>query len=360
MPPVPGISVNGNQGVLLDPCALTGLVNLNDIMEHAPSTAVIGTDATVCRGQSTNLTVTISPDGTGNCYVVPPQFNVVYSDGTSTYRLKPYVSGTPIPVTPLVTTTYSLVTVTDCAGCPTTNLSGRPVITVDTNTVHIRVLLQGPWTGSGVNMNNYLILPDLYLPLVNPYGIPQIPASLPPTFFGSNTGMVDWVAVGVKSTATGTVAAGDWVPGLLKTNGWIVALDGVSNLPMPTVMYGTPYWLVVHQRNHLGVQSSTSNTPVAILCNIDYDFTDAMSKAYPNPWTTQAPMIQLGTSLFALYAGDADQSRGVFASDWALWYNFNGLLGYYGTDMNLDSSTDSYDTNTFWAPNNGKASQAIY
>jgi hypothetical protein len=358
MPPVPGVSVNSDQGILLDPCALTGLVNLNDTMKHAPNTATLGSDVTVCKGQGANLNVTISTDGTG-CST--QSYLVIYTDGTTTYSAGMHPSGTStfaLAPTPLVTTTYSLVSVTDCNGCSVTGLYGRPVVTVKLNTVNVRVLLQGPWTGSGVNMTNYLILPDLYLPGTEPYDLNTGPAgsdeSVATGFFTSNTGFTDWVAVGVRTTATGTVA---WQPGLLKQNGYIVDLNGTSALAMPTVLYGQTYYLVVHQRNHLGVQSATSGS-VNIACNLDYDFTDAMSKAYPNPWSNQAPMVQLATGVFGLFAADATHNHFISSSDWNLWLNFNGLLGYYGTDMNLDSSTDSYDTNTFWAPNNGKASQA--
>jgi Secretion system C-terminal sorting domain len=83
-----------------------------------PTVAFAGT-ATVCQGASTNLTVTIT-GGTS-------PYTVVYSGGT----LNSYVSGTNIPVTPAATTTYSLTSVTDAAGCPASLTgSGSPIVTV--------------------------------------------------------------------------------------------------------------------------------------------------------------------------------------------------------------------------------------
>lgn len=57
-------------------------------------------------------------------------YTVVYSDGTTNRTVGGYVSGTPIQVTPGVTTTYTIVSVTGANGCAGSGNSGSAVITV--------------------------------------------------------------------------------------------------------------------------------------------------------------------------------------------------------------------------------------
>ncbi len=57
-------------------------------------------------------------------------YTVVYSDGTTNRTVGGYVSGTPIQVTPGVTTTYTIVSVTGSNGCAGSGNSGSAVITV--------------------------------------------------------------------------------------------------------------------------------------------------------------------------------------------------------------------------------------
>ncbi|MCK7538029.1 MAG: hypothetical protein MZV63_47255 [Marinilabiliales bacterium] len=77
----------------------------------------------VCPGDAATLTVTIT---TGES-----PFTVVLSDGTTVAN---YLSGSPITVNPLVTTTYTISSVTDNNGCfvsaPHANLTGSATIDV--------------------------------------------------------------------------------------------------------------------------------------------------------------------------------------------------------------------------------------
>jgi trimeric autotransporter adhesin len=83
-----------------------------------PSTAVLAGTATICNGSSTNLTTTIT-GGTS-------PYTVVYSGGT----VNTYASGANIPVSPTITTNYTLTSVTDANGCTATTPSGTPSVTV--------------------------------------------------------------------------------------------------------------------------------------------------------------------------------------------------------------------------------------
>ncbi|MFN4198793.1 MAG: hypothetical protein ACK4FS_07190, partial [Flavobacterium sp.] len=97
------------------------------IASSAATSSVISGAATICLGESTNLQVQIS-GGTG-------PFNVLISDGSSTFSVENYTSNTPIEVTPDATTNYSLVSVTGADGCLSGSLSGSPTVTVQTPTL---------------------------------------------------------------------------------------------------------------------------------------------------------------------------------------------------------------------------------
>ena len=55
---------------------------------------------------------------------------MVYSNGTNSFTVNNYTSGSDIPVSPTTTTTYSLVSVTDAGSNAGTGNSGTPIITV--------------------------------------------------------------------------------------------------------------------------------------------------------------------------------------------------------------------------------------
>ena len=76
----------------------------------------------ICSGTSTSIGVTI----TGG---ISP-YTVVYSDGTNNYTVSNYQSGDNITVSPLVSTTYTLVSVTDANSMTGTGNSGTAVIQV--------------------------------------------------------------------------------------------------------------------------------------------------------------------------------------------------------------------------------------
>jgi len=104
-----------------------------------PVAAIVGT-ATICSGNSTPLTVTITGSGSG---VLSGPYSAVISDGSSTYNFNNFNSGDQYFVSPTTTKTYSLVSVQrssapTCAGTvnpatvlitvnqpPTTSNAGR-------------------------------------------------------------------------------------------------------------------------------------------------------------------------------------------------------------------------------------------
>lgn len=110
--------VRGEGGCITPgPCASI-TINVN----NGPSSAVLSGSNLICTGGSTNLQVAIT---NGNS-----PFTVVHTGGT----VSNYISGNSIAVSPLTTTTYTLLSVTDANGCTTAAISGNAVITVSPNT----------------------------------------------------------------------------------------------------------------------------------------------------------------------------------------------------------------------------------
>ena len=98
-------------------------------------TAIISGTNTICDGQSTDLTFTLT--GTGD-------FDIVYTDGTSNFNENGIIDGFTVSVSPATTTTYTLVSVldngTNCVG----TVSGSAVITVTPLPTAVISLAAGP------------------------------------------------------------------------------------------------------------------------------------------------------------------------------------------------------------------------
>jgi len=85
--------------------------------------ATMSGTASVCAGSSSNLSVAIT-GGTS-------PYTLVYGDGTSTYTVNSYTSGTAISVTPSSTTSYTITSVTDAASNVGTGNTGTATVTVN-------------------------------------------------------------------------------------------------------------------------------------------------------------------------------------------------------------------------------------
>jgi uncharacterized repeat protein (TIGR01451 family) len=115
----------------------------------SPISAVLGVNgvSAICAGQTANLKVDIV-GGTG-------PFNLVLNDGTNNIPVNGYTSGANIPVMPLSTTNYSLVSVTDANMCNPASLSGTPAIGVSNGSSSAVLSTNGPTTacpGGTINL----------------------------------------------------------------------------------------------------------------------------------------------------------------------------------------------------------------
>ena len=220
----------------------------------------------------------------------------------------------------------------------------------------IKVFLEGTYagifSGSGT-MNTYLNSAG-YLPTLQPFnsspltysGVEKVRSS----FFSTHTNIVDWVFVELRTgTSASTIVAQR--AGLLKSNGTIVGLDGVSPL-----RFGLPagdYYIVIRHRNHIAIMSSTAVTMSSNPTINSYDFTTAQTFAYG----TNA-MADLGDGNFGMIAGDGNGNGQIQNNDSEdFWKPKNGILGYENADYNMNGQVQNNDNEDFWKPNNGRGSQ---
>jgi len=85
-------------------------------------TATITGDATICEGESTDLSFALTGSG---------PFEVTYNNGTSDILLSGVTDGQLEQVSPIVTTTYSLVSIADANACSPSALTGTVTVTVN-------------------------------------------------------------------------------------------------------------------------------------------------------------------------------------------------------------------------------------
>ena len=218
--------------------------------------------------------------------------------------------------------------------------------------LNIKVFLQGPYAG-GDSMNTSLNSGG-YLPTEQPFnsspwsysGVEKVSGD----FFTSHSDIVDWVLVELRTGTSASTKVAERV-GLLKSNGTIVGLDGVS--PLRFGLQAGNYYIVVHHRNHLAIMSSSAVTVNSYPPAVNYDFTSSQSQAYGSN-----PMIDLGDGSFGMIAGDGNGNGQVQNNDSeSIWQPDNGQSGYKNADFNLNGQVQNNDSESFWKPNNGKGTQ---
>lgn len=165
--------------------------------------------------------------------------------------------------------------------------------------------------------------------------------------------IVDWVLVELRKGTAANTTVGRRAA-LLKSDGTIVDIDGTSQVKFNRIVPGN-YYIVVRHRNHLPIMSANP-VSLSFTNSLQYDFSSAQTQAYGTE-----PMADLGSSVFGMYAGDANQDGSINATDLnAYWILQNGTTYDYQkktADFNLDATINATDLNLYWTPSNGKASQ---
>ncbi len=242
-----------------------GHPNINDtariVVNPLPVANLTGT-ATICLGDTTPLSVAIAP-GTG-------PFSVVINDGTTNDTINSYVSGTNIPVAPIVTTTYSLVSVLDSFGCyttiPSANLTGTPQVTV--NPLPTAQITQDDTICFGDNVTlNFSFTGTAPFIVI---------------YKDNSTGINDTVTTTGLSTSATAVVSPDTTTlySLVSVQGANGCIDSINNPINPT--FGDTVEIVV---DSLPVATIVADLPTDTICNGDLAYLFVNVSTGPGPYT---------------------------------------------------------------------------
>ncbi len=226
--------------------------------------------------------------------------------------------------------------------------------------VEARVFLEGP-------LNGTYMTPALnpLLPLNHPFNppLPYFGNPMPDWYYlagGSvgfipDPGVIDWVLVQLRdATSPGAALPSTTIattPAFLMEDGTIIAMDGSTQLTFEVTPVNDLF-LVIWQRNHLGVISANPLTEVGGV--YPYDFSIGASQAYGGA----SAQVQLSSipEIWGMMAGDGDGSGNITISDKNnIWNIQTGAMGYLESDYNLNMNVNNQDKNDFWHKNDGKA-----
>jgi subtilisin-like proprotein convertase family protein/PKD repeat protein/endonuclease/exonuclease/phosphatase family metal-dependent hydrolase len=117
----------------------------------------------------------------------------------------------------------------------------------------------------------------------------------------------------------------------------LLARDGSATTSIPSGFVGSSYYLVIRHRNSLETWSSV---PVAVTSGtVNYDFTDAGSKAFGNNLKSS------GDGYFSLYSGDVNQDNVIDFTDLSDFeiVSTQHQTGYVPCDIDGDRMVESAD-----------------
>jgi hypothetical protein len=186
-----------------------------------------------------------------------------------------------------------------------------------------------------------------YIPLSHPYNCSPWNYNGGESVLAIPSDVVDWVLVGLRQAATPAQATPGTIigrrVGLLKSNGSIVDLDGISPLVIQTSAIGGNMYPVVYHRNCLTIMGNNSIT----LNNgvYSYDFTAGLDKVYGglNGCNFNDGLV------VKMASGDINQDEIIDNGDNKLWQaEFGKTAGYFTSDLDMDGSVFVNDSNILY------------
>jgi hypothetical protein len=203
-------------------------------------------------------------------------------------------------------------------------------------TANLKVLLEGPYNGSG-SMTTTLNTNHL-IPLTSDSAYPTATYGYSASVVGSipDSSIVDWVFVELRTGTSSDSTVGEHAA-FLKSDGTIVGTDGTSPVSFPGLSPGN-YYVVIRHRNHLAIMTASA-IPLSSSSAL-YDFTTSQSQAYT---TSTDPMIDLGGGVFGMFSGDTNGSGIITAADKSIVNSFNLDAGYYASDTNFSGIVTAAD-----------------
>ncbi|MCB2219786.1 MAG: hypothetical protein KQI35_05260 [Bacteroidetes bacterium] len=225
------------------------------------------------------------------------------------------------------------------------SLSVQPLPEPVTETLDVKVFLEGPFNGSDMNSD------------LSPFIPVNQPFNETPWFYPGNESIeesminvVDWCLLELRVTQ-GTImdALNDtavWRKAcLILENGSIRDTDLLS-LPAFDDIYTGNKYLIIRHRNHLDILTST---PLEIINDTyDIDFTTSSSTVYGGT----LGYSQLSNGAWGMTSGDIDGNGTInFLDLQNVWRTQTGYSGFLDGDADLNGNVNNVDKNTYILPN---------
>jgi M6 family metalloprotease-like protein len=240
--------------------------------------------ATGCTGMST-VSVNVNPKPVITPLATPATINIGASSSLSasstvsgtTYVWNPgALIGTPVSVTPVSTTTYTITgNASGCTGAASVSVTINPL----TKTLQVKVFIEGLYIGNGLMRESSDFNP--------------VNETFPPKW---TTGIADTVTVVLYNDSYGSVIAK--YPGVYLHTDGTLTITGISS------SLSNSYYITLFQRNSVPVTSATPRSFAGSVIN--YDFTIPIDQAYG---AGLAPQKDLGDGFYGMYAGALDQAN---------------------------------------------------
>ncbi|MDC1162040.1 hypothetical protein OAT18_01220 [Tenacibaculum sp.] len=216
--------------------------------------------------------------------------------------------------------------------------------------LEIDVFLQGtalnPNTGEETLMRDDLRVAG-YIPVTSPYADGLICDAVVFDTTGADA-IVDWVFVELRDVTDNTVVSYSR-SALLQRDGDVVDLDGTSALVFSTD--SDNYYIAIKHRNHLGILSANAISLSTTIATINFISDTSLIEGGNNAVT------DLGSSVFAMIAGDQDGNGQVQNTDINSVISLLGSSGYSNADLDMNGQIQNTDINNILNPNTGKGEQ---
>lgn len=237
------------------------------------------------------------------------------------------------------------------------------IITGNGFKLDLKVLLEGPYNVVNDSMTNDLRAQG-FVPLNQPFN-PATPynGNNNPKWQYTGTETVsyfpfngtDWILVELRDAASaGAAGSGEMIaqyPAYVMIDGTVVSLNGSTPLNIKDT-YSNDLYVVIWQRNHLGIMTASGLNPADETIE-SYDFTTGEAQVHNG----DAGYKELEPGTWGMIAGDVDADGSVDGSDKVDgWATDAAKAGYLGGDLDLNGQSSNQDKNEFWVPNFGKTS----